>query len=73
MSQPAVSKQEIGFGGELHTVQQLAARYGIPVQTVYVWRMQHKGPRSMKLGKRVFYRMEDILAWEESNLEPKSA
>lgn len=74
MSQPAVStKQESGFGGEILTVQQLADRYGIPVQTVYVWRMKHTGPRSMKLGSRAFYRLADVLAWEESNMDPTVA
>lgn len=74
MSQPAVStNQESGFVGDILTVQQLADRYGIPIQTVYVWRMKHAGPRSMKLGSRVFYRLADILAWEETKLDPRVA
>lgn len=73
MTQPIDTSWPTGYGQDILTVQQLADRYGIPVQTVYVWRMKHKGPRSMKLGSRAFYRLADILAWEESNMDPRVA
>lgn len=55
------------------TPQDLALRVGVPVQTVYGWRVYGKGPRGMRVGKYVRYRLEDVLAWEESQLEPRRA
>lgn len=54
------------------TTQELADRFGVPLQTVYGWRVYHKGPRAMRIGKYVRYRLEDVLAWEESQLDPKA-
>lgn len=55
------------------TPQDLAVRVGVPVQTVYGWRVYGKGPRGMRVGKYVRYRLADVLAWEESQLEPRKA
>lgn len=51
--------------------QQLSARLGIPVATVYSWRVNGKGPRAMRVGKYLRYRMADVLAWEECQLDPR--
>lgn len=47
----------------------LAERYGLPVQTVYGWRVYHRGPRAMRIGKHLRYRLADVLAWEESQMD----
>ncbi|WP_314324192.1 helix-turn-helix domain-containing protein [Paenarthrobacter ilicis] len=52
--------------------QELSARLGIPVATVYSWRVNGKGPRAMRVGKYLRYRMADVLAWEEAQLDPAS-
>jgi predicted DNA-binding transcriptional regulator AlpA len=52
------------------TTQELADRVGVPLATLYYWRAYKKGPRAMRIGKYVRYRMEDVLAWEQSQLEP---
>lgn len=63
----------VGGPQERHlSPQELAERYGLPVQTLYGWRVKHKGPRAMRIGKHVRYRIEDVLAWEESQLDPLS-
>lgn len=49
--------------------RELAARYGIPLQTIYRWRMEGKGPRGLTIGKHVRFRMSDVLAWEETRLD----
>jgi predicted site-specific integrase-resolvase len=41
---------------------------GISPRTLERWRSQGKGPRYVKLGKRVFYRPEDLAAFIERNL-----
>lgn len=59
---------------EVHlTAQQLADREGVPLQTVYIWNTNGTGPRRMKIGKHVRYRMADVLEWEESQLDPRPA
>lgn len=53
--------------------QDLADRVGVPLQTIYGWRVYHKGPRAMRIGKYVRYRLADVLAWEESQLDESKA
>ncbi len=44
----------------------LALRVGVPIGTVYQWNSRGGGPRFMKIGKYVRYKMADVAAWEES-------
>lgn len=46
------------------SVQELAARYGVEVQTVYAWNHKGTGPRYFRVGRLPRYRMSDVLAWE---------
>lgn len=60
--------------GERHlSMQDLADRCGVPLQTVRQWRMKGTGPRGMAIGKYVRYRLSDVMAWEESRADPKGA
>ncbi|MGN6035061.1 helix-turn-helix transcriptional regulator [Brevibacterium casei] len=49
--------------------QDLAERYGVPVQTISIWKQKGYGPRSFRAGKYTRYRLSDILAWEESQVD----
>jgi excisionase family DNA binding protein len=49
----------------LWTVQDVADYLRVPVQTLYSWRMQGRGPRARKIGKYLHYRAEDVTAWLE--------
>lgn len=49
--------------------QELADRLRVPLSSIYGWRAQHKGPRGMRCGKHVRYRISDILEWEQRQLE----
>lgn len=55
------------------TPRQLAEREGVPVQTVYIWNTNGTGPRRMKIGRHVRYRLADVIEWEEAQLDPKPA
>jgi len=47
----------------LWTVQDVADYLQVPVQTLYSWRMQGRGPRTRRMGKYLRYRAEDVTAW----------
>lgn len=51
----------------------IASRYGIPVQSVYLWRTKGTGPRGFTVGRHVRYRLTDVLAWEQSQLDKEHA
>ena len=46
----------------------LSRRLGISVRTLERWRWLGMGPRFIKVGGRVKYRLEDVEAFEESRL-----
>ena len=46
--------------------EELAEREGVPLQTVYGWNKTRTGPRFMKIGRHVRYRLADVIAWENS-------
>ncbi|AJF68166.1 helix-turn-helix transcriptional regulator [Streptomyces vietnamensis] len=50
------------------SIADLAERYGVSIATIHAWNYQRSGPRRMRLGKRVFYRLDDVLAWEEAHM-----
>ena len=43
---------------------ELAARWNISHRTLERWRTSGEGPRFVKLGGRVVYRLEDVEAYE---------
>lgn len=49
----------------------LATYLGVPVKTVYNWRSEGKGPRGVKVGRHLRFRMADVQAWlDEHSDEP---
>jgi hypothetical protein len=48
---------------------QLSRRWGLSPRTLERWRWLNEGPEYMKLGNRVVYRLEDIEAFEEANMQ----
>jgi predicted DNA-binding transcriptional regulator AlpA len=51
----------------------LAARWRMSVRTLERWRSQRQGPRYLKIGARVAYRVEDIEAFEAAQLRDGAA
>lgn len=49
----------------LMTPEQLATRWSVPTKTLGQWRWSGRGPKFLKLGKRIMYRMEDIHEFEK--------
>jgi hypothetical protein len=49
------------------TPEELVARYDqrVSLKTLANWRSTGEGPAFTKVGSRVFYRLPDILEWEQ--------
>lgn len=47
------------------TIEQAAERLNSPIDTLRYWRAIGRGPKSFRMGKRVFYMPADLDAWIE--------
>lgn len=63
MSEPLAAPNE-----PLLTTEEVATYFRTVPSTVRYWRHHGKGPRALKVGKRVLYRQSDVLAWAEAGL-----
>ena len=52
---------------------ELAKRWKLSARTLERWRWQRKGPRFLKVGGRVVYRLEDIESYETAQLRQRDA
>lgn len=48
---------------QLRTIEEAAAQLRQPVPTLRYWRSQNRGPKAIKVGRRVLYRQEDLDAF----------
>ena len=53
--------------------KELAARWSLSPRTLEQWRWRDVGPRYLKLGGRVVYRLEDIEAFEAARIHENTA
>jgi DNA-binding transcriptional MerR regulator len=62
--------------GDYLTRSQAASELGVTSRTLANWEAAGEGPPITRVGARVLYRKESLLAWlvsRESNREPKAA
>lgn len=52
---------------------ELSRRWKLSPRTLERWRWLKEGPRYLKVGGRVIYRLEDIIAFEEQQLHEAAA
>jgi len=50
----------------LLTEAQLAARYGLEIHTLRVWKWRGAGPHSIKVGRNTMYPESEVASWEAS-------
>ena len=55
------------------TPEALAERWEIETDTLTQWRWNGRGPKFLKIGGRVRYRLEDIEVFEEQNVKQHTA
>lgn len=53
--------------------EELAEYLGVPVASVYGWRYKSVGPRAVKVGRHLRYRVSDVEAWIESQADPRAS
>lgn len=63
------SLENISRAEAILTLEDFARRLKVPVQTVRVWRMKGEDPKSFKAGRHVRYRLSDIEAWEQEQID----
>jgi excisionase family DNA binding protein len=57
--------QQAGTAGHIWlSVEDLASRTGLPVQTIYTLRGKRKAPRGTRIGRQVRFHIDDVIAWE---------
>jgi predicted DNA-binding transcriptional regulator AlpA len=44
-------------------VEEVSAWLGVPVNTLYRWRQEGRGPRAIKVGGRLKWEPGDVRAW----------
>jgi hypothetical protein len=45
----------------------LSSLLNVDQRTLGVWRAADKGPASVRLGRAIFYRREDVAAWKDAS------
>lgn len=56
----------VGRWDRLWTVEDVSDYLAVPVRTVYAWRSAGTGPPGRRVGKRLRYRPQDVVAWVDS-------
>lgn len=59
--------------GRLWHTEEVAQYLGVPLGTIYNWRVSGKGPRAIRVGRHLRYRPSDVDAWLERHADPRSA
>ncbi|MBZ6376592.1 helix-turn-helix transcriptional regulator [Kocuria palustris] len=55
------------------TMQDVADRYGVALQTVRGWRMTGYGPKGFKVGRLVRYPLDEVRRFEQELMAEASA
>ena len=63
-----MNTQEMGLE-PLMSVEELAEYLGVPVQTIYDWRVAGTAPRAFKFGKRLKFAVSDVQSWLRAHHE----
>jgi len=70
MSLTGPCTETLGTKEHLLTVEDLFRRYQgfVPRRTIEYWRYSRKGPPFIKIGRRVFYPLAGVIAWERKRM-----
>ncbi len=51
----------------LLSIEALSEYLGVPVATIYDWRVDGKGPRGIRVGRHLRFAVSDVRAWLDQN------
>jgi excisionase family DNA binding protein len=54
-------------------IEELADELGVPIRTVYAWRVKGTGPLGATFGKHVRFRRSDVEAWIAKRFDSRPA
>jgi excisionase family DNA binding protein len=58
----------------LMTTQEVSSYLGVPVGTLYQWRLRGEGPRAVRVGRHLRFRFTDLNRWIDQHAdEPRMA
>lgn len=55
----------------LLSIEELAEYLGVPVATIYDWRVDGKGPCGVRVGRHVKFAQHDVQAWIDAHRESR--
>ncbi len=55
----------------LLSIEELAEYLGVPLTTIYDWRVDGKGPCGVRVGRHVKFTVSDVLAWIDGQRESR--
>lgn len=63
--------EPIGGLDPLLSIEDLAKYLGVPVTTIYDWRVDGKGPCGLRVGRHVKFTQHDVQAWFDAHRESR--
>ena len=66
---PSISSEAWGLDA-LISIAELSAYLGVPVATIYDWRVHGHGPAAFRFGKHLRFAISDVRAWIAEQKEP---
>jgi excisionase family DNA binding protein len=58
-------RASVDISSRLLSTEEVARILVVPVNTLYCWRYKGTGPKAIRVGKHLRYRLSDVLAWLE--------
>ena len=58
-------RASVDISSRLLSTEEVARILVVPVNTLYCWRYKGTGPKALRVGKHLRYRLSDVLAWLE--------
>lgn len=58
-------RASVDIFSRLLSTEEVARILVVPVNTLYCWRYKGTGPKALRVGKHLRYRLADVLAWLE--------
>ncbi|MFJ2176448.1 helix-turn-helix transcriptional regulator [Streptomyces sp. NPDC087851] len=70
---PITDTLRAGLPDRYLTPDDIAAMFGVPLETVYAWRKKRTGPPGFRIGKHVRYDPAAVRAWVNDRMAHNAA